>query len=142
MVEVRAGVNKAPTTNTSQIVLSLERQVNTGASEPRIVGPGFHGRVYAVVARVPAGHVTTYGDVATVLGSPRVARKVGHALAALDDPGVPWHRVINAQGAISHRGDLVRAESQRRLLESEGVVFGPDGRVDLPRYRWRYPDEA
>ena len=112
----------------------------TSSGEPRIVSAGFHARVYAVVRQVPAGHVTTYGDVATVLGSPRVARQVGYALAALDDPGVPWHRVINAQGRISHRGDLVRAELQRRRLEDEGVAFDSGGRVALERHRWRYPD--
>lgn len=111
-------------------------------AEPRVVGPGFRARVYAVVRRVPPGFVTTYGDVATVLGSPRVARHVGYALAALQDDDVPWQRVINAQGRISHRGDLVRAELQRRLLEAEGVAFGPDGRVaDFGRRRWRFPND-
>ena len=107
--------------------------------ETRVVSEGFHLRVNAVVRTVPAGRVTTYGDVATMLGSPRVARHVGFALAALTDPTVPWHRVINAQGRISHRGDLVRAESQRRLLESEGVAFDALGRVDLKRFRFSPP---
>lgn len=110
--------------------------------EPRVVGPGFNARVYAVVRQVPAGFVTTYGQVATLLGSPRVARHVGFALAALlrtDEP-VPWHRVINAQGRISHRGDLHRAQQQRELLEREGVVFDPRERVDLKRFRYDFPD--
>ncbi|MEX1368285.1 MAG: MGMT family protein [Nannocystaceae bacterium] len=110
--------------------------------EPRVVGPGFNARVYAVVRQVPAGFVTTYGQVATLLGSPRVARHVGFALAALlrtDEP-VPWHRVINAQGRISHRGDLHRAQQQRELLEREGVVFDPRERVDLKRFRYGFPD--
>jgi methylated-DNA-protein-cysteine methyltransferase-like protein len=82
--------------------------------------------------------VTTYGDVATVLGSPRVARHVGYALAALDAPDVPWHRVVNAAGRISHRGDLVRAERQRRLLEMEGIDFDEHGRLPLARHRYRF----
>ena len=104
----------------------------------RAVTPGFHGRVYAVVRRVPAGFVTTYGDVATILGSPRVARHVGWALAALPqgDVDVPWHRVLNAKGTISFRGDTWRAEMQREWLEMEGVAFDENGRVDLKRYRW------
>ena len=104
--------------------------------DPRVVTPGFHARVYAVVRRVPAGRVTTYGDVAAALGSPRVARHVGWALAALREPDVPWHRVINATGRISARGDLVRAEEQRRRLEDEGVTFDESGRCDLRRLRW------
>lgn len=106
--------------------------------EERIVGPGFHERVYAVVRRVPPGRVTTYGDVATVLGSPRVARHVGWALAALREgpTDVPWHRVVNGRGRISHRGDLWRAEDQALRLVAEGVPFDAAGRiVDLPARR-------
>lgn len=102
----------------------------------RVVTSGFHARVYAVVREVPAGFVTTYGDVAAVLGSPRVARHVGWALAALQDDDVPWHRVINSKGMISSRGDVARAELQRARLEAEGVVFDERGRVDLRRFRY------
>lgn len=107
-------------------------------SEPRVVTEGFHERVYEVVRRVPPGHLTTYGDVATALGSPRVARHVGWALAALREGDVPWHRVINAQGRISFKGDLVRGETQRRRLEAEGVVFDAAGRAPLKALRWRF----
>ena len=114
----------------------------SSAPDPdRVVTPGFHARVYAVVRQVPAGSVTTYGDVAAVLGSPRVARHVGWALAALREEDVPWHRVINAQGRISHRGDTGRGELQRALLEREGVVFDARDRVDLKRLRWRYGED-
>ena len=109
--------------------------------DDRVVRPGFHERVFARVREVPAGRVTTYGDVAATLGSPRVARHVGWALAALRDDDVPWHRVINAQGTISHRGDQARGELQRRRLEAEGVVFDARGRVDLRRVRWRFDAE-
>lgn len=114
------------------------------AVEPRVVSPGFHARVYAVVRQVPAGFVTTYGQVATLLGSPRVARHVGFALAALspDHEPVPWHRVINSQGRISHRDDA----DQQRMLEDEGVSFDERGRVDLRRFLYTFPgfrpDEA
>ncbi len=103
----------------------------------RIVTDGFHQRVYDVVRAVPAGFVTTYGDVAAVLGSPRVARHVGWALAALRDEDVPWHRVINAKGTISFRGDTPRAVLQRARLRAEGVAFDARGRVDLKRLRFR-----
>lgn len=113
--------------------------------ERRAVGPGWNARVYAVVRQCPAGFVTTYGQVATLLGSPRVARHVGFALAGLGrtPPGeepVPWHRVINSQGRISHRGDVQRATKQERLLKREGVVFDLRGKVDLRRFLYTYPD--
>lgn len=108
--------------------------------EPRVVSPGFHGRVWSLVRRVPRGHVATYGQIATLLGSPRVARQVGYAMAAVrPEHDVPWHRIINAQGRISHRGDVGRAALQRELLESEGIVFDASERVDLERHRWGFP---
>ena len=110
--------------------------------EPRVVTPGFYRRVYVVVRQIPRGRVATYGLVGTVLGSPRVARQVGFALAALerlpDEPPVPWHRVINAKGMVSHRGQVVRAQRQIELLEAEGVRFDERGRVDLGAYLWDY----
>lgn len=110
------------------------------ALEPRVVSPGFRERVYRLVRRIPVGYVATYGQIATLLGSPRVARHVGFALAACPSARrpVPWHRVINAQGRISHRGDVVRAHEQRERLEAEGVVFDERERVDLKRHRWPF----
>lgn len=95
-----------------------------------------------MVQQVPPGHVTTYGDVATVLGSPRVARHVGFALAALGEQDVPWHRVINSRGRISFKGDPARAGLQRALLVAEGVVFDELGRTDLAKYRFVFPEDA
>lgn len=103
--------------------------------DQRVVTQGFHRRVYARVKEVPPGFVTTYGDVAAALGSPRVARHVGWALAALEDPSVPWHRVINAKGRISFRGDTGRGALQRALLEEEGIVFRGET-VRLRDHRW------
>ena len=108
--------------------------------EARVVGPGFHEQVYEVVRRVPPGKVTTYGDVATILGSPRVARHVGWALSALRADGVsdvPWHRVINSRGRISARGQVWRATDQHLRLVAEGIPFDDTGRIDLTIYRWR-----
>lgn len=105
----------------------------------RVVRPGFRARVYAVVRTVPAGSVTTYGDVASVLGSPRVARHVGWALAALpSDTDVPWHRVVNARGAVPSRGEVGRAEVQRRRLAAESVLEEAADRIDLARVRHRF----
>lgn len=101
----------------------------TVTGEERIIGPGFRAKVYAAVKTIPRGQVSTYGDIAGALGSRRIARQVGFALAALDDDSVPWHRVINAQGRISFKGDLARAGAQRRLLESEGIAFDVSERV-------------
>ncbi len=109
----------------------------------------FRGRVYLLVAAIPAGRVATYGQIATLAGHPRRARHVGNALAAPDPPGhpgLPWHRVINAQGRISRRGgeDWSPEDAgnrQMRLLRAEGIAF-KGGRVELERYRWRPEEEG
>ena len=106
---------------------------------PRVVQPGFHTRVYDVVRRVPRGWVTTYGDVASALGSPRVARHVGWALAALYEDDVPWHRVINARGRISIRDEHGRASTQQRLLVEEGHSFTRSGTLEhFSDHRWTF----
>jgi alkylated DNA nucleotide flippase Atl1 len=88
----------------------------------RIVGPGFHARVRALVAAIPGGRVATYGDIAQALGSAAVARHVGFALAALPDgDGTPWWRVVAAGGRIARAG-TVAAKRQARLLRAEGVL--------------------
>lgn len=98
-------------------------------------------RIYLVVSQVPAGQVTTYGDVAKIVGGTCDARLVGYAMADLGkyptSRPIPWQRVINAQGGISTRG-----VNQRTLLEQEGLVFNDKGRVDLARYRWAGPDAS
>lgn len=97
----------------------------------RIVGPGFHERVFRTVARIPPGRVSTYGDVAAALGRRSVARHVGNALAALPAgrTDVPWHRVLGAGGRLSPRGDGGPSPEQRARLRAEGLEVSEAGRV-------------
>ena len=94
--------------------------------------------IYAVVARIPAGKVATYGQVAALAGLGRAARQVGYALHALPEGSdLPWQRVINSRGEVSPRSSFPGWDGyQRHLLEEEGVTFDANGRVDLDRYRW------
>lgn len=93
--------------------------------------------IYALVRRIPAGRVSSYGRVATMLGRPPGhARLVGYALRALRSGGeadVPWWRVINAAGRVSNP---YAPSLQRTLLEAEGVQFNSDGYVDLACFLW------
>jgi alkylated DNA nucleotide flippase Atl1 len=75
--------------------------------------------VLARVRAIPPGFVRSYGDVSP--GAPRFA---GTVLHASDDPDLPWHRVVRADGS------LAKGERQRALLEAEGVPFRGD-RVDM-----------
>ena len=106
------------------------RPESEGQHVPRVVKPGFRDDVAGVVTRVPEGSVTTYGDVAGALGARSVARHVGWALAALPEGhDVPWHRVVNARGIISLRGDGPGGEVQRQLLEAEGIEIDEAGKI-------------
>lgn len=96
-------------------------------------------RIYEVVKLVPSGQVTTYGNIATIVGEGCDARLVGYAMAGVNDDAVPWQRVINSQGKISLRPGR-GAEIQRKRLEAEGIEFDSRGRIDLDRYGWRGPD--
>ena len=75
------------------------------------------------VRSVPEGHVTTYGDLSP--GAPRFA---GTVLSDCDEPDVPWHRIVRADGS------LAKGDRQRRLLDAEGVPFRGQ-RVDM-REAW------
>jgi alkylated DNA nucleotide flippase Atl1 len=85
--------------------------------------------VVAVIARIPAGQVVTYGDVAGMADAPS-AQVVGQVLS-LEGADLPWQRVLHANGTCSpHLRD-----EQLALLLAEGVS-SVDGKVELRRYRW------
>ena len=96
-------------------------------------------RIADVVAAVPPGCVVTYGQVAAMAGNAQAARQVVRILNVWSSRrGLPWFRVVNREGRISlpSGGGL---EEQRALLESEGVVFGLDGGIDMKRFQWNGP---
>lgn len=98
-----------------------------------------HERILAVVRRIPAGRVATYGQVATLAGLAGQPRLAGYALHALP-PGtpLPWHRVVAVGGRLSlARLDPAGAVTQRLRLEREGVRFDARGRVDMDAHAWR-----
>lgn len=98
-----------------------------------------YAKIYAVVSRIPAGRVATYGQIAELAGLPRQPRLVGYALFQQEVDGkLPWHRVVNAKGEISYSPARQKADRlQRVLLEAEGVIFNQRGRLDLQLYRWQ-----
>ena len=85
----------------------------------RLVHPSHERRILDRVRATPPGFVRTYGDVSP--GAPRVA---GAVLHDCDDPGLPWHRIVRADGS------LAKGDRQRALLEAEGVPFR-GARVDM-----------
>jgi len=103
------------------------------------VEPNTYERIYAIVRQIPPGRVTTYGRVADLAGLSGKARLVGYALfkVAADDAKIPWQRVINAKGEISHSSLREGSDYlQRALLEAEGIAFDDRDRIDFKRYGW------
>lgn len=87
-------------------------------------------RILDIVASVPAGRVSTYGDIAARAGTPS-PRLVGRVLAEMTDRATPWYRIVRANGTPAPH--LV--DEQSALLRSEGVEV-VNGRVSLRQYRW------
>jgi alkylated DNA nucleotide flippase Atl1 len=91
-------------------------QPDTESLEPRTA------RIVSRVGAIPAGFVRTYGDI-----DPGAPRLVGRVLATTHD-GLPWHRVVRADGSIP------KGRQQRELLLEEGVPMRGD-RVELRHAR-------
>jgi methylated-DNA-protein-cysteine methyltransferase-like protein len=113
------------------------------------------GRVltYGLVSHMIGGRMSAQGVgwALKALGSAKQTLRPGKSSTAnriSDKPGkqnlpayssatVPWHRVVNAQGGTStHKVAGIPPELQRQLLESEGIVFDDEGKMDLDKYLW------
>jgi len=96
--------------------------------------------VYRLVKQIPRGRVLTYGALARALGLPGGARTAGRAMGATPKGrGIPWHRVLGANGKILIREPY--SSLQRKLLESEGVEI-IERRVNMKRHSWTPPRTA
>ncbi len=100
----------------------------------------FRDEVYALVRRIPAGCLLTYGDVAELAGHRGAARQVGWALRALpeleiapNEANLPWWRVVNRSGTLA---DFPSRNLQMEMLREERIEVDEQGRFDLQRYRW------
>lgn len=98
--------------------------------------PGLFEKVYKLVRKIPEGKVVTYGQIAGKLGL-RDVRKVGWALHANKSDVVPCHRVVNKEGEVAENFAFDGWVEQKRRLESEGVTFVTQKRVDLKKHLWK-----
>lgn len=97
-------------------------------------------KIVYLVASIPLGKVATYGQIALWAGSPRSARVVVWAMrAAPDDLHLPCHRVVNKSGQLAPKYVFGGKDQQRCLLESEGIPFTSDQRIDLKKCLWDGP---
>lgn len=99
----------------------------------------FRIRVEEVIALVPYGNVTTYGDVATLAGSPTAAQIVG-SIAHYGNIDLPWHRLVNRFGGLAsgfHGG----REAQAQFLAQEGIQCTNHIVDNFEELRWK-PDPS
>ena len=90
-------------------------------------------RIVQAIKAIPPGWVSSYRDIARTARLPNGARQVAWVLHSVSrSQGLPWHRVIRADGSIALRG--ADRELQIGLLRTEGVEVSDSGRVDLGRY--------
>lgn len=78
--------------------------------------------VYGLLLKIPAGKVSTYGDLARALGNPSASRAIGRILGENPNPiKVPCHRVVMSNGQVG--GYAYGTARKKQLLENEGVSF-------------------
>lgn len=97
----------------------------------------FYDIVYRQVKKIPKGKVATYGQIATLCGSPKGSRAVGYALHFNPDPEhIPCFRVVNRFGRVALAFAFGGPDIQASLLRQDGVEVDVDGYVDLSKYLW------
>lgn len=98
----------------------------------------FFENVYALVRQIPKGRVSTYGAIASALGTKLSARMVGWAMNGAHQivPAVPAHRVVNRNGQLTGRLHFAYPEQMQELLEAEGIIVLENTIKDFEKVFW------
>ena len=97
----------------------------------------FFDKVYLVVKKIPKGKVTTYGAIAEACGIKSAARTVGWALNAAQKPNLPYHRVVNRNGALTGKFHFGDPNLMKDLLLSEGIQFDETECIIMENFFWK-----
>jgi methylated-DNA-protein-cysteine methyltransferase-like protein len=99
-------------------------------------------KIYDAIAKIPAGKVATYKQIAEMAGIAGHARVVGYALYKLPEGNnIPWHRVINSKGKISYAVTRNGHDNlQKALLLEEGIQFSDDETINLECFGYLISD--
>ncbi len=93
-------------------------------------------KVYEYLLKIPNGKVVTYGQIATYLGNPRLARVVGNILHNNpDEDKYPCYKVVNAKGSLAPSFAFGGMDKQKEKLQADGIEV-KDDMVDLSKYQW------
>jgi methylated-DNA-protein-cysteine methyltransferase related protein len=121
-------------------VLTKKATKSTAEEKPRstVKEYSFFQDVYEVVRQIPKGKVTSYGAIATYLGTKLSARMVGWAMNAAHTakPKVPAQRVVNRNGMLTGRHHFSTPTLMEELLKKDGVLVKNDTVVDFKKRFW------
>lgn len=95
----------------------------------------FRTKIEELMAQVPYGQVTTYGDLAGLAGHANASRIVG-GIAHYGNPDLPWHRLVNRFGGLASAFPGGR-ETQEQLLLQEGITCIDHIVNDFKERRWQ-----
>ena len=96
----------------------------------------FNEKCYSLLRKVPKGKVTTYGELAKAVGSPKAARAVDNAMNKNPyAPKVPCHRVVGSDGSMT--GFASGIKDKIKMLEEEGIKV-ENGKINLEKYLYKF----
>ncbi len=98
----------------------------------------FFQSVYEVARLIPYGRVTSYGAIASFLGSKSSSRMVGWAMNATHHlpENIPAHRVVNRNGLLTGKHHFGGSQTMQELLESEGLIVEDNQIQNFANYFW------
>lgn len=97
----------------------------------------FFRDVFQIVELIPKGRVTSYGAIASYLGTKSSARMVGWAMnQAHGMSDVPAHRVVNRIGFLSGKAHFGDPGHMQELLEKEGIRIIDDQIQNFENVFW------
>lgn len=97
----------------------------------------FFDLVYEIVRQIPYGRVTSYGAIASALGTKSSSRMVGWAMnSSHGDPSVPAHRVVNRNGFLTGKHHFGKPDEMQKRLEEEGICIENDQVRDFKTLFW------
>lgn len=95
----------------------------------------FKDKVYSLVAKIPVGHVMTYGQLASLSGAAWAAWEVGQ-IAHTGPDDLPWQRVVNKQGGLARGWPYGGIDGHKAALEAEGVAVSAEYRIEIGKLLW------
>ncbi len=96
-----------------------------GDTRLHLIGAPFQIKVWEALLAIPAGHVTTYSEIARRIGNPKAVRAVGSAVGKNPVSWlIPCHRALRKSGGLGgyHWGLPVK----RAMLAYEGAQLDAD----------------